>query len=203
MSGNSLLLNCPRANRAAMNGLVGGQAVRVALRNATGPVHERLHRAPSFAALARGELALAGYAELLGRLGACYIAASEHVPIAPARLALLHDDLAALGVPPAPAPRLAGPRTATARLGWRYVIDGSIFGGRVIHRQLDYLFGQAERGRRFFRGTPGAAQDWQRLCARLERAGSEPEARDEIIAGALAAFSAFEALIGQAEPVDA
>ena len=186
-----------------MNDDIGGQTVRLALRKATAPVHERLHEAAPFAALAEGRLTLDNYAGLLGTLGAYYFAASEHVPIDPARLAALRSDMAAVGATPDAPPRLAAPPSAAARLGWRYVVDGSIFGGRVIHRQLDYLFGAAEDGRRFFRGSPGAAAGWQRLCARLERAGQAPGALEAMIAGAAEAFAAFERLIGQAETVDA
>ncbi len=186
-----------------MDGDIGGQTVRVALRDATGPVHERLHRAKPFAALARGDLTLGDYARLLGKLGAYYFAASAHVPLDPRRLALLSNDLEALGAPPPGRPSLAGPRSEPARLGWRYVVDGSIFGGRVIHRQLDYLFGAVECGRRFFRGPAGAAAEWQRLCAQLEQAGSAQGARDEMIAGARDAFAAFEALIEEDTPANA
>lgn len=186
-----------------MDGEIGGQTVRVALRDATGPVHERLHRARPFAALARGDLALGDYRKLLAKLGAYYFGASSHLPIDGKRLSLLRDDLDALdAAPPCPAP-MARPRSEPARLGWRYVVDGSIFGGRVIHRQLDYLFGNAERGRRFFRGHAGAAAAWQGLCAEFERAGSDPRARDEMIAGAREAFAAFECLIDEAEPAHA
>jgi heme oxygenase len=186
-----------------MDGDIGGETVRIALRKATGPVHERLHQAPPFAALARGESTREDYAALLGKLGAYYFAASAHVPIDPARLALLRDDLATLGVPSPVPPPMAGPQSPAARLGWRYVVDGSIFGGRVIYRQLDPLFGEVERGRRFFRGTSGAAAEWKRLSARLERAGTDRETREEMIEGATAAFAAFEHLIGQAERADA
>src|SRR5690606_27052094 len=143
---NGLLLPAPRANGWRMDGEIGGQTVRVALRDATGPVHERIHRARPFAALARGDLALGDYRKLLAKLGAYYFGASSHLPIDGKRLSLLRDDLDALdAAPPCPAP-MARPRSEPARLGWRYVVDGSIFGGRVIHRQLDYLFGNAERG---------------------------------------------------------
>ena len=86
-------------------------------------------------------------------------------------------------------------KAEAARLGWRYVIDGSIFGGRVIYRQLDYLFGTGERGRRFFGGAPGGTTGWQRLCVQLERAGADARALGEMIAGAAEAFASFERLV--------
>src|SRR5690606_35260103 len=77
------------------------------------------------------------------------------------------------------------------RLGWRYVVEGSIFGGRVIYRQLDYLFGDEEAGRSFFRGTSAGTRQWQALCAELEHAGAAPAAVDAMIEGALDAFALF------------
>ena len=84
-------------------------------------------------------------------------------------------------------------------MGWRYVVEGSIFGGRVIYRQLDSLFGDEEVGRSFFRGTTTGTRHWQDLCSELEDAGAAPGAIDEMIEGARDAFTAFEGAIAEME----
>lgn len=176
---------------------------RVALRDATRSVHERLHVAPPFLALARGQLDIRGYAELLGRMAGYYFAVSEHLPIEPGRLRLLRLDVAAVDAPPFAVHCRLMPNSQAEALGWRYVVEGSIFGGRVIHRQLDYLFGREERGRSFFQGTAGGIRHWQALCAELEEAGSTPVALQQMIEGALDAFAVFETMIAESEPAHA
>ena len=45
-------------------------------------------------------------------------------------------DLAALGLTPPPAASAEGPGTAGQALGWVYVAEGSMLGGRIIRRRL-------------------------------------------------------------------
>lgn len=176
---------------------------RAALRLATRDVHERLHEAPPFLELARGRLMAGGYAELLGALGGFYFSLPPQLSIEPARLARLEQDLASLGTGPSRPVQRPFPPGEDEALGWRYVVEGSIFGGRVIYRQLDYLFGAKENGRRFFQGTPASGWRWNALCARLEQAGSEPGATARMIAGAYEAFAAFETMIAARKPAHA
>lgn len=176
---------------------------RAALRRWTADVHERLHGAPAFAALAAGRLDRPAYADLLGRL------LGFHRAVAPAvhraldrlglpgeghrvRLARLESDLAAVG--PRAAPAVTAPDWSDdAAVGCLYVVDGSTLGGRVIHRQLDYLFGPFDAGRSFFGGGPDDPLRWRRLCAALERHSAEAPARLPIMAeGAMATFALFE-----------
>jgi len=182
---------------AELNGL----SARVALRAATSTVHERLHIAPPFLALTQGRLKRQDYAALLSRMAGYYFAVSAHLPIEPARLHLLKDDLRAIDAPSPPPVRLPQVDGEAAGLGWRYVVEGSIFGGRVIYRQLDYLFGPESRGRRFFGGTAGGVRHWQALCAELERVGAQPHAIHKMIEGALDAFATFEKVIETMDPV--
>jgi heme oxygenase len=185
----------------AMAARYNGQGARGALRAATSAVHERLHTAPPFLALAQGRLNRDDYADLLSRMAGYYFAVSSHLPIEPARLRLLEDDLAAVEAPSPPGTILPPIVNEEAGLGWRYVVEGSIFGGRVIFRQLDYLFGSATRGRSFFGGTAGGVRHWQTLCAELEATGPRADTLDTMIEGALAAFAAFEKVIETMDPV--
>jgi len=179
-----------------------GVSARVALRVATRSVHERLHVAPPFLALTQDRLPLADYVTLLSRMAGYYFAVSERVAIEPTRLQSLRQDLADLGSPTPPRVDLPPVEGETRSLGWRYVVEGSIFGGRVIYRQLDSLFGDEEAGRSFFRGTATGTRHWQDLCSELDDAGAAAGAIDEMIEGARDAFSAFECAIAEMELAD-
>lgn len=132
-----------------------------------------------------------------------YLAVSRLLKIEPTRLQHLGQDLTAIDAPPPAALDLPAIDGAARTLGWRYVVEGSIFGGRVIYRQLDYLFGEEDKGRSFFRGTAAGAGDWQALCGELEDAGASPGAIDQMIEGALEAFAAFASAIAAKEPAHA
>ena len=81
------------------------------------------------------------------------------------------------------------------QLGWAYVVEGSSLGGKVIYRQLDYLFHRSAAGRLFFRGSPADSHCWQALCHDLEARGQTAKALDEMIFGARAAFALFERVL--------
>mgnify|MGYP002403642068 FL=1 len=147
----------------------------------------------------RGELNRGEYAALLSRMAGYYFAVARRIPMEPLRLQFLRRDLTVVGAPPPPDVDLPPVEDEARRLGWRYVVEGSVFGGRVIYRQLDYLFGEEEAGRSFFRGAASGARHWQALCSELENAASTPGAVEEMIEGALDAFAAFEDVMGAAE----
>jgi heme oxygenase len=169
--------------------------VRKALREATGAVHERLHQAPPFAAIANQQLDVSGYTALLERIAAFHFTVRRDLELDSARSQLLAADLEVLGWP-APQPlRWNFPEAASAKLGMAYVVEGSSLGGKVIYRQLDYLFGRSVAGRRFFRGSAADGPRWQTLCRHLEAEGQTSQAVDEIIAGATATFALFEHLV--------
>ena len=72
-------------------------------------------------------------------------------------------------------------------------------GGRVIAGQLDYIFGSAPDGRRFFIGSPGDRARWRTLLAALEEHCATAGAVDRAIGGALFAFDLFEQCVLFAE----
>ncbi len=169
--------------------------VRASLREATAAVHERLHQAPPFLAIAQQRLGRCEYADLLGTIARFHFTIAAGLRLDGARQELLRDDLRALGVPLPTPVGWPAPATAAAKLGSAYVVEGSALGGKVIYRQLDYLFGPSVGGRRFFRGSASDAERWRSLCRRLEVEGQGDGALDELIAGARRAFSLFQALL--------
>lgn len=171
--------------------------VRSTLREATGAVHERLHRAPPFAAIADRQLDLAGYTELLAQIAAFHFTVGREFDRGDERRQMLSRDLEILGSPAPQRLRWNSPTTGSAGLGVAYVVEGSSLGGKVIYRQLDYLFGHSAAGRHFFRGSTSDRQRWQALCRDLEAEGQNPDAIQEIIDGAAAAFAFFEQLISR------
>jgi heme oxygenase len=170
----------------------GSQGARASLRAATREVHERLHLSPDFLAISEGRLDRHGYGELLGRLAAIYFALAPELGIDGVRMERLARDLLDLDVPRPEPVRWQPPSDDAARLGWQYVVQGSIFGGQVIYRQLDYLFGEVEDGRRFFAGVPNDGDRWRSLCREFERAGEEEGDLRQMIGGSRAAFALFE-----------
>jgi len=181
-----------------------------ALRIATAEQHERLHHIPAFGALAAGELDRFAYRDLLGRM------LGFHEPIEAAiaatlgdsafgldlramrRAALLHDDLAALGLDQAAIaalPRGTAPdfASAAAAMGAVYVTEGATLGGRLLARGLDALLGPGiAHGRRFLlAGADPARPAWRDVRAAIDRAGSVPADLAALIAAAGATFAAF------------
>lgn len=185
------------------------RGVRATLRSSTSSVHERLHQARPFAALAEGRLDRAGYADLLTRLHAFHravdpTAASARralgladVPADGTRVARLEADLAHLGA--TPCRRTAMPSwEAEEAIGCLYVVKGSMLGGKLIHRQLDYLFQANEVGRSFFGGSADDGRRWRELCERLETFGATAERLGRMAQGAASAFALFESCLDEA-----
>lgn len=169
--------------------------VRGRLRAATTAVHERLHEAPAFVAIAEQRLGLPAYADLLSKTAAFHLTIGAELGLDPQRRDRLGDDLDALGAAvPLPLSWRA-PQSPAARLGCAYVAEGSAIGGKVIYRQLDYLFGDSALGRSFYQGSPSDSSRWRSLCSDLEAAGEEPSAVGEMIAGANETFRLFENIL--------
>jgi len=182
--------------------------VREALRQATDPIHARLHGVPALRALAAGCIDRAGYVALLRRMLGFHAAVEAALAVAPSLAAwdidvrerrrawLIEADLAWLGLPaghvaPAPLPPLGSPARA---LGCLYVSEGSTLGGRQLARALDALLPPGPAGRRFLLGhgeEHGAM--WRACCAALETCGADPVARAEMLDAAAGTFAAFEA----------
>jgi heme oxygenase len=171
--------------------------VRSTLREATGPIHERLHRARPFVAIADQQLDLAGYSDLLAQMAAFHFTVGQKLERGVERRNMLLRDLEALGSPVLKPVRWNSPTTGPGALGVAYVVEGSSLGGKVIYRQLDYLFGHSAAGRHFFRGTALDGQRWQALCRKLEAEEHNPGAIEEMINGAASAFAFFEQLISR------
>jgi heme oxygenase len=169
--------------------------VRNALREATGAIHERLHDAPPFMAIARQQLNMSGYTDLLARVAAFHFTVGQDLELDNVRPRLLARDLELLGSPLPARRHWRSPKTASARLGLAYVVEGSSLGGKVIYRQLDYLFGDSAAGRRFFLGSPSDGPRWRALCRHLELEGRAPRVLDEMICAATSAFALFEQLV--------
>jgi heme oxygenase len=172
-----------------------------------------LHEIPAFAALARGELSLPHYRDLLARLLGLHetvearTAAHDHAAIlswpagAPdqGRVARLRRDLDALGMNRfeiAALPRadrhIPALAEVDAALGAVWVVEGSSLGGGVIAKWLGASLGIGPaNGGAFFAAAPGQAERW-RLCREaIEERGADPRRRAAIIAGAAATFAAF------------
>ncbi len=183
---------------------------RTELRHATAAAHERLHEVPVFAALAAGRLDLAAYVSLLGRLYGFHDPFEAAIDLArppglqPAewrRAHLLQSDLAALGQSDAairqlPRHPVVGSQWTPARsMGALYVIEGSTLGGRLLARQLDHLVpADGDCGRSFLlAGTDTGHVRWRDFCTALDRCGTDPASRAEMVAGAIETFRCFEA----------
>ena len=178
-----------------------GSIVRTTLRAKTDATHQRMHHLKPFAEIAAGTLPLAQYRQLLQSLllfhraverqaqqaGVSQLSSSGH------RVDLLRSDLCYLGGDEMPAP-VSGWQAGAggAALGALYAAEGSMLGGRVIARQLDYAFGAGEDGRRFFIGEKSHGATWSRLLVVLEDSCSEPSALEDAIRGALSTFAWFE-----------
>jgi heme oxygenase len=181
-------------------------SVRDQLRAATDEIHQALHRATPFAAIADGTATLESYGCTLRFLHRIHSALSAHclrganglgVPqLASAharRIAMLEIDLACLGVM-ADAPDDAAPDAGEAFCaGVLYTVQGSTLGGKLIYRQLDALL-PGDSGRNFFKGSAEDSRDWQSLCAALER---RPEDLADMRTGSLYAFARFQDMLNR------
>lgn len=180
-------------------------AARLALRQATGAVHERLQGVPIFARLAAGRIAPDEYVRLLRRLLGFHLGVEAALDAAPSltgygievearrRSPMLVADLVALGAAPlAPVATLPPPGCAAWAMGCLYVTEGSTLGGQHLARALDGVL-PGEAGRSFLRGY-GARHGamWRDCCAGIEACGTEAGRLAAMIAGAEATFGRFE-----------
>ena len=179
--------------------------VRDHLRGATAAIHEALHRAVPFAAIADGTATRESYAATLAFLhryhfamaplcikGAATLGAPLLAEAHTARIAALKEDLAYLGLKPDTAQSGVTDRPGDFAAGALYTVQGSTLGGKLIHRQLDTLLPD-DRGRRFFKGTGEDGRLWRRLCERLETCDAR---LDALTAGAHHAFAQFQDMLG-------
>lgn len=184
-----------------MNAPLEFPSVRARLRAATHDIHQDLHRAAPFAAIADGNATLESYGAtliflhrfhstlaLLCERGALALGVPRLADAHRRRIAALESDLNRLGWKAATSDYSLGDRSDAFCAGVLYTAQGSTLGGKLIYRQLDALLPD-DTGRTFFKGSQGDAGDWQALCAALEIHGDEPT---EMEAGALQAFRWFQ-----------
>ena len=185
---------------------VSQKNVRFRLRNATAATHERMHALKPFREVEDEALPLSSYRRLIAGIqyfqsAASYTARAAGLVAhssARARLRLLAMDLEHLNVAALPAPSVRQSTSVLTALGWLYVAEGSMLGGKVIARQLDYLFGKKPDGRRFFLGTAEDASSWTLLCRHLDGLDPDEDEVEQMIAGAEAGFAFFEASLRKA-----
>ena len=180
------------------------RSARTTLRARTADIHQALHVAAPFAAIAEGRATVAGYGEVLLALHAFHSSMAPAVERACRELALpdlhracerrrqaLAADLRATGAAAAPADAPAVPvGDAPWAVGCLYTLVGSTLGGKVIHRQLDYLF-TGPAGREFFAGTPEDGRHWRLFCHRLEAFAAAQHRLTPVVEGAHFAFGHF------------
>lgn len=188
----------------AVTGLAGqSYDVHAELRRATEQTHLALHDLPRFRAIAEGRLDRAAYADLLCSLhgfhsaiaGAARRGGLSHLSCSEARLDRLEADLDVLGRRPPKAADSFIPISSAGLYGALYVAEGSALGGRVIARQLDYLFGEALPGRTFFTGDSAIGSAWRQFLAAMRSAWPDHNDLGTLVAGAQAAFALFLARV--------
>lgn len=187
-----------------------GLSMRARLKAATDELHQALHRAAPFAAIADQTATRESYADTLVFLNryhaamAGWCAAGAQAlgvrALAKAhreRLSALAQDLAFFGrAAPVVQMEQEAPRPAAFAAGVLYTVQGSTLGGKLIHRQLDTLLAD-NRGRLFFKGGAHDSHHWRFLCEALEHqtdaAGLESGARH--------AFGCFGTMLAETIPV--
>lgn len=161
------------------------------LRETTRPAHDQLD-----GLFAGGLRDQAGYVGYLSGMHTFLGAARDALPALHAALARIEDDLATAGIaaPACPSPVAIGDG---ALLGWRYVIDGSALGARILLRQAQALGHDAGRGARFL-AAHAAGDGWS--ATRRELAAFPP---DDVAARAVCAAAAHAFAVAHAALRDA
>lgn len=191
--------------------MAGASHIRNALREATDPIHQRLHAHEGLSAVAAGTINRADYETLLLRLYGFHkpfddsfartdqsLQKELDLP-ARQRAKSIAADLSALECPLSVLDSVGTceevdvPRDIPSFLGALYVVEGSTLGGLQLARALDPLLGSAGEGRRFFLGY-GSRHGlmWQQFLRILDAHAENPSAKERIISSALETFSSFE-----------
>lgn len=167
--------------------------LRLRLQTATRDVHQMLHRAPAFAALAEGNISRRKFNLVMSRMGGFYAALDK----------VMADGCrqfeAALGeyryvpraaffeTPVSESPDLAAPESAASLAGMAYVTDGATLGGKILGRAIG---GDPVHPYFEFCSTKGSAI-WRRTLALLEHVDRDGKARADAVHAALTTFEAF------------
>jgi heme oxygenase (biliverdin-IX-beta and delta-forming) len=150
-------------------------STRDRLKDETRSIHERLHGHPSFKSLLDKDITQADYAGLLSRLLGYHLGLetaferyavidANLVKLASSRSNRLLNDLDAMGQTKTQidqTPIMSVPDFITcdaALLGYLYVREGAMIGGRSLARNLDHLCAATTSGRTFFQGKSGDTQ---------------------------------------------
>jgi len=179
-------------------------SIRSLLRAQTDDVHEALHVAAPFAAIAEGRATTVQYGRVLAALWHYHSSLAKVVAAGCRRLGLedlrraceqrrtlLEQDLHVLGFAATPqAEPIVTVEDDVWAVGCLYTLVGSMLGGKVIFRQLDYLFATPD-GRRFFAGTSQDGLQWRLFCEALETLESGQESLTSLVRGAHFAFAHF------------
>jgi heme oxygenase len=176
-----------------------GGELRNALRAATRGAHERLHRHPGLAAIAKGTISRFDYCKVLTRLLGFHIPFELALGLLPERSVWLRADLQSLEAPSSGSalplcPYIPRVENHAQRLGARYVMEGAAIGGRQLARRLDLLLGHdGPAGRRYFtgRGTAGGS-DWRSFLGELAAFEANAASWDSLIEAACETFDIFE-----------
>lgn len=172
---------------------------RALLSRATRDVHERMHHHAGFAAVTDGSITREHYRSLMARSYGFHLVFEQLTDQPAVRSARLHADLLALGfasdeIERMPSCNLSPFASAAARLGARYVIEGSAIGGRVLARGLYHILGCGMVSGRTFLVGDGAqtGKTWSRFLGQLEAGLETPSCRRAAVDGAQDTFAAFE-----------
>jgi heme oxygenase len=207
------------------------EGVMQLLREGTREAHAALEALPFSLALQAGTLDHRGYVDFLRAMALLHeavegaldgsgdgtVAAVWHPGLR--RLPALEEDLEALegaqgGDPPVGRPellailageeaRVQGARTPPFLLGWLYVLQGSVLGGRTVAGPVAKALGLGSgQGTAFLsgrgEGTPGAR--WREFGRRMDAALGSPRDREPALRGAVDAFRAFHGLFQALRP---
>jgi heme oxygenase len=194
------------AARRADTGADAGTDALAALRSATAGRHQQLD---SGLPIGAPDASLGDYASHLAMLGAWLAPLQAWLPAfqdgprfdQAGRLALIGQDLAEPGMPPAPpadpaaAPAPPWPPAASAAYRWGvcYVIEGSQLGGAVLHQRLRERL--APHPLRYLKGdAAGPGPRWRAFMQALREHVRTQAEIAEACAGACAAFDSILAL---------
>lgn len=120
----------------------------------------------------------------------------------PGRARLIHSDLRQLGVRPSPPIAVSPAASFGEALGWLYVAEGSMLGGRVMRRAMTAK-GIDQEGLGFLdpHGQDTGRQ-WREFLAMMELACSSGRARQvEVVTGACRAFELASRILIASQPV--
>jgi heme oxygenase len=206
---DSEILQMNRTTQAELGAVPGADPrpdALSALRSATASRHQELD---SGLAIGAPDASLADYAAHLAMLRAWLAPLQAWLPgfqdgpqfDQAGRLALIDQDLAEQGMPPAPAAAAlaagapAWPSAASAAWRWGvcYVIEGSQLGGAVLHQRLHERL--APHPLRYLKGdAAGPGPRWRIFMQALREQVRTPAEVAEACAGACAAFDSILAL---------